>query len=451
MEKLQKNQIHTAQITGYTAEGAGVTRIGGQVVFVPGAARGDTLEVRIVKECKNFAYGKVERIVTPSPHRVEPACPAFPKCGGCDFWHIDYAEELSLKQQRVQDAMQRIGGFELPLPHIYPSPQVEDYRNKAQFPMGRQADGTVYFGFYRSRSHDIVPLQRCAIQDPGATALAQAVCRWAQVHRVSVYDEVRHEGLLRHVYVRTGAGGTLLCIVANGERLPAADALVELARQTCPDLQGVVLNVNTEKTNRVLGDRQVTLWGQPRLETAICGNRFLLSPQSFYQVNQQQAQQLYDGVLRLAELQPEQLALDLYCGIGTITLALAARCGSVIGVEIVPQAIEDAKESARRNGAENVSFLCADAAQAAAELAKQGLRPQTVVCDPPRKGMDQQALQAVLDMAPRRIVYVSCDCASLARDARILADGGYRLETVEAYDMFPRTANVESLALLIRE
>ena len=449
---MKKNDRCIITIHGYTAEGMGVGRTeDGMAVFVPQAARGDTLRVVLVKVLKHYAFGKIEEILTPSPYRTAVDCPAFGKCGGCDFRHLSYEEELWLKARRVHDAMTRIGGFDLPVPEITGSPKVEGYRNKAQFPVGMQ-ENRVVFGFYRSRSHQLIPLTGCKLQSEEACALAQAVCRWAEECKAAPYDEQRHSGLLRHIYVRQGQAGLHLTLVVREDRLPQEDRLVEICREAVPALCGIVVNINDVPGNRVLGLRCRTLWGDGRLEDTLAGNTFRLSPLSFYQVNHAQTEQLYDCAARWAAPDKNTEALDLYCGVGTITLTLASRCKSVMGVEIIPAAIEDAKENAARNGIENARFLCADAGQAATKLAEEGFRPQVIVVDPPRKGLDEAAVKAVCAMEPQRIVYVSCDCASLARDAKMLFEqGGYRPVKVQAFDMFPRTANVETVALLVRE
>ena len=449
---LQKNQVCTVTIQGYTAEGFGVGRTDeGLAVFVPGAARGDRLEVLAVKVLKHYAFGKIVNILEPSPYRVAPDCPHFGKCGGCDFRHLTYEEELWLKSQRVRDALARIGGFDLPAPEIVPSPRVAAYRNKAQFPVGSGPRGTV-FGFYRSRSHQLIPLEHCRLQSEEACAAAKAVCAWADEWGAAPYDEATGRGLLRHIYVREGRAGLHLTLVVREDALPESARLVELCRRAAPSLCGIVVNVNSRPGNRVLGPDCRTLWGDGRLEDDLAGSTFRLSPLSFYQVNHRQTENLYACAAAWAAPDEHTEALDLYCGVGTITLALAARCKSVVGVEIVPQAIADARENAARNGVENVRFLCADAGQAAEKLAREGFRPQVIVVDPPRKGLDEAAVRAVCAMAPRRIVYVSCDCASLARDAKMLQQaGGYRPLQVRAFDMFPRTANVETVVLLSRE
>lgn len=450
-QELQKNQTVTVTVDGYTAEGFGVGRMeNGMAVFIPQTARGDKAEVLLVKVNKRFAYGKLKRIVEPSPYRIEPDCPVFSKCGGCDFRHLTYEEELWLKARRVHDAMTRIGGFDLPVPEIVGSPAVEGYRNKAQFPVGTEA-GKPVFGFYRSRSHQIIPLKSCALQSKDACELAAAVCDWAEQSGAASYDEQTGKGLVRHIYVRQGKAGLHLTLVATKDKLPREHLLIDILQERCPLLCGIVVNVNDKPGNRVLGERCRTLWGADRLEDTLAGHSFRLSPLSFYQVNHDQCEQLYACAAEYAAPSPDTVALDLYCGVGTITLTLADRCRSVTGVEIVPAAIEDAKENAARNGVENVRFFCADAGQAAEQLAEEGLAPQVIVVDPPRKGVDEAAVDAICRMNPERVVYVSCDCASLARDAKLLFEkGGYRPVRVKAFDMFPRTANVETVCLLSR-
>ncbi len=450
MDALVKNAVLELTVEGYSSEGFGVARYNGMVVFVPCAARGDLLSVRIVKVLKNHAFGRIEKIITPSEARREPQCPLFPKCGGCDFLHISYEEELRLKEERVFEALTRIGGFDVSFPSAVPSPNILRSRNKAIFPLQGTPVGTV-FGFYRSRSHDVVPCRDCLINDEKASALAAAVAKWADTFGVSVYDEYNHTGILRKVFTRCGDGGVLLCIAAAADKLPHVKELTEFCISACPELCGIVLNVNDKETNLALSDKCVTLWGKPYLEDRLSGNLFRLSPLSFYQVNRAQAENLYDCVLSYASPGRDADALDLYCGVGTITLALARGFRSVVGAEIVPRAIDDARENARLNGVPNAEFICADAGDAAESMKARGFSPNTVVCDPPRKGMDKKALDAVLSFGAERIVYVACDPASLARDAKYLCENGYTLSEYKVFDMFPCTANVETVCLLSRQ
>lgn len=444
---IEKNMIFEAVIDGYTAEGAGVCRADGMAVFVPGAISGERCRVRIVKALKNYAFGRLEEVLVPSPHRITPDCPHFPLCGGCNFRHMDYEEELRQKAERVRDALQRIGGFEIDTPEVVPSPETCGYRNKAQFPLGT-VDGHAVFGFYGSRSHRLIPLKDCALGRPEAVELARAVCRWADENSVPVYDEATGQGLLRHVYVRSGAGHHLTVVVTKKPK--AAKLLSAYAQAACPGLSGVVLNYNPEPGNRVLGTRCETLWGEDALTDTLLGNTYRLSPLSFYQVNKAQAEQLYTAAAELSGLDGTQDALDLYCGVGTITLTLAPRCRQIVGVEIVPEAVKDARDNAARNGVENTRFICGDAGTAAQALSEEGFSPEVIVCDPPRKGLDAACISAIETLAPKNIVYISCDCASLARDARLLKEKGWDLTAVRAFDLFPRTAHVETVVLMSR-
>lgn len=344
--------------------------------------------------------------------------------------------------------MERLAGVPLPQLEITGGCR-QSYRNKAIYPCAMGETGPVA-GFYRSRSHQVVPCRRCAIQAPQADALRQAVLDWAAHWDVSIYDEQTGRGLLRRIYVRTGQGGALLTLVIAGTTIPQAEDLLSRCRQACPELAGLLLNENRDRGNRALGPQCQLLWGQDRLTDSLCGVEFSLSPLSFYQVNRRQAEALYRQAADYAGGGPEEILLDLYCGAGTIGLAMARQFSRLIGVEIVPQAVEDAKENARRNGVSNAQFLCADAGQAAQRLLQEGLRPHAIVVDPPRKGLDLSARQAVLALAPERLVYVSCDPATMARDIKELTQGGYRLTQARAFDLFPCTANVETVCQLTR-
>ncbi len=444
---LEKNKIVRALITGYSAEGFGVTRIDGQVVFVPRAIEGEVCDVRIVKVLKNIAYGKVERLLSPSAHRLDPDCPHDRACGGCAFRHMDYAEELQAKLARVRDALVRLGGSAVEPETILGAPETEHYRNKALYPIGPQGQ----VGFYRARSHEVQDVPTCLLQKPQAMAAADALREYSKLPGVTCYDEVRHKGLLRHLFVRTNKDGrSLVCVVVNGDKLPHEDTLVELMRRHVPDCVGILLSVNTRRTNVALGDAYRTLWGEDTVEDTLCGLQFRLSVPSFYQVNREQAERLYETAVEYADLHGTETVLDLYCGAGTITQVMAKKAGKVIGAEIVPEAINDAREAARRNGITNADFFCGDASDVAAEFAKNGLTPDVISVDPPRKGLSQEVVDAVASMAPERIVYVSCDPATLGRDVKRFAEHGYQVRKAVAVDMFPRTAHVETVALLTK-
>ena len=447
---LKKNDQFTGDITGYTSEGLGVTRApDGMTVFVRDAIAGERAVVAIEHVGKTAAHGRIVKLETVSPHRVNRACPYGKKCGGCAFWHMDYEEELRLKAQRVRDALTRIGGVDPGEVDILGG-CTDGYRNKAQFPVAEE-DGVPVAGFYMARSHRVLPVERCRIQSEQADTARDVVVTWMAREHVPAYDESSHQGLIRHIYVRTATTGTLVCIVANGAAPRSLKALVDDLTAALPDLQGIVWNENRQRTNVVLGPVFETVWGRGELEETLCGLRFQLSPRSFFQVNRAQAQRLYELALDLADLKETTTALDLYCDTGTITLLMARRAGKVYGVEVIEPAVEDARANARRNGLENAEFLCADAGEAAERFAAEGIRPEVIVVDPPRKGLSPEVVEAMGRMAPDRIVYVSCDPATLARDVTRLREAGYGLRSAQAVDMFPRCAHVETIVLLQRE
>lgn len=445
MPALEKNRIYRAHIDGYSSEGLGIARIDGQVVFVRGAVRGETCDVLVMKVLKNAAFGKIAALAEPSPARRTPDCPYYGRCGGCDFRHMSYEEELWAKRARVQDALTRIGGAEVTVEEILGAEQPLHYRNKSIYPISSAGE----VGFYRARSHQVVHVEHCLIQKPEADALAQAVRDYIARFQVEPYNEATGRGLLRHLYVRTSCRGeSLACLLVNGSRLPHEQELVDMLRAAAPGVCGVVLGENTRRGNAILGDRYRTLWGRDYLTDTLCGLELRLSVPSFYQVNHDQAQRLYEKALEYAGLTGRELAVDLYCGAGTITQVLAHRARHVIGGEIVPEAIRDAEDSARRNGVENVEFLCGDASRLAAELRQRGLRPDVICVDPPRKGLAPDVVEAAASMTPGRIVYVSCDPATLARDVARFASLGYCPVRACAVDLFPGTAHVETVCLL---
>ena len=443
-----KNQVYTAEITGYSSEGLGIARIGGQVVFVHNAILGEVCDILVMKVLKNTAYGKAVAWQSVSPHRVEPDCPYYRRCGGCAFRHMDYAGELEAKQRRVQDALRRVGGSSVEVEEILGAAETLRYRNKGQYPVS--PEGKV--GFYQARSHCVTDIDTCLIQKPQADAAASALRRYMAEHRVPGYDERTGKGLVRHLYVRTNqAGQSLICIVVNGDKLPHEEELVHSMRRAVPDAAGVVLGINTARSNVILGDRYRTLWGKDTLTDTLCGHQFRLSIPSFYQVNREQAEVLYRRAVDYAGLTGAELVLDLYCGAGTITLTMADRAKKLIGAEIVPPAVKNARENARANGISNVEFFCGDASDIAVKLAADDLRPDVICVDPPRKGLAPEVIDAMVRMGPQRIVYVSCDPATLGRDVKLLEQGGYKARRAAAVDLFPGTAHVETVILLSRK
>ena len=448
MDGWKKNASLTLEITGYTAEGMGVARWEGRVVFVSGTILGERWEVQLLKVKTNVAWGRAVRLLAPSPERVALDCPLAGRCGGCQYRHMTYEEELRAKRQRVQDALSRVGGVSLELPQVLGAETPLRYRNKVQFPVAQEKRGLAV-GYYRARSHDVLDVDDCLLQPEAVTTLRRAFKGWMERYRVPAYDEGTCQGLIRHLYVRTNqAGEALCCVVANGTRLPHAPELVQSLRQAVPTLAGLVLNTNTKDTNVILGPNYRTIWGRDFLEERLCGMTFRLSVPSFFQINRAQTERLYAQALEFAGLTGRETVLDLYCGIGTISLALAQRAGQVIGAEIVPEAVQDAQANAARNQVDNARFLCGDAGEAAFQLAAEGVRPQVICVDPPRKGLAPEVPEILASMAPDRIVYVSCDPATLARDVKRFGELGYPAVKAQAVDLFPRTAHVETVVLL---
>ncbi len=419
----------------------------GMTCFVAGALQGETCLVQLDKVGRTAAWGHVVRVLSPSPERAVPDCPYYVNCGGCALRHMSYSEELDFKRQKVADCLQRIGGCQTPVSVIYGAHNTERYRNKVQFPI---SDAGI--GFYAARTHAVTDVADCLLQPESAARLRHSLKEFMSAYQVPAYDERTGRGLLRHLYIRTNrAGESLCCLLVNGRALPHEAELVEALRGAEPQLRGVVLGVNESRSNVILGESYRTLWGQDFLMDEMCGLSFRLSVPSFYQVNTPQAEVLYALALDYAALTGTETVLDLYCGIGTITLCLARRARRVIGAEMVPEAIRDARENARRNGVENAEFFCGDASEVAARLAAQQLRPNVITVDPPRKGLAEDVVASIAQMAPGRVVYVSCDPATLARDVKRFAQQGYAARRAAAVDLFPRTAHVESVVLLERE
>ncbi|MBE7041914.1 MAG: 23S rRNA (uracil(1939)-C(5))-methyltransferase RlmD [Ruminococcaceae bacterium] len=443
----QKNEIMTLTACGYTNEGEGVCRAEGFVVFVPGMLEGEQAEVQLLKVKKTYAYGKIVRLLNQSEERNEIDCPSFPQCGGCKLRHMSYEEELKLKKQLVTDAVERIGGLHLKVWEVRPSPKQFHYRNKAQLPVGME-NGVPVTGFFAARSHRLVSCQNCLIGDERTDLASKALAEYMQKTGATVYDETTHRGLIRHLYLRYGTEKTMVCVVTNGKKLPNSELLCEKMRNALGEQITVVQNVNTEKTNVVLGKEMIPLFGDGTISDRLCGLEFQISPHSFFQVNHAQTEQLYQKAVELSAVSKEDTILDLYCGIGTMTLLFADKAKKAYGVEIVPQAIENAKKNAEKNGIENVEFLCGDASTAVKKFENEPV--DVVVVDPPRTGCSAELIDSILKISPKRIIYVSCNPATLARDMKLFAESGYMGEEVYPFDMFPRTAHVETVALLTK-
>ena len=451
---LQKNQILTLRIERLSSDGSGVAHSAdGEAVFVPGTAPGDEARVRIVKDCGRYAFGILDELLTPSPDRIPVDCPVAGPCGGCSLRHLDYAAELRAKQESVLDAFRRIGGLEVPVLDILPSPEVDRYRNKVQFPVGVDKNGVPCIGFYAGRTHRIVPCPDCKLQPSVLNEIGNALCAFFAQQGIRPYDEQSGKGLVRHIFLRRGAhsGQIMVCLVCTRAKLPHAEQLCTALRGQFPAISTILLNVNAKNTNVILGSENHILYGPGYIEDTLCGVPVRLGPLSFYQVNTLAAERLYGVAAQYAQLTPDDALLDLYCGMGTIGLSMAEQCRELIGVEIVPEAIESAKANAARMGeavAAKSRFFCADAGQAATQLAAEGLHPDIVMLDPPRKGCDEATLSAVVRMAPRRVVYVSCNPATAARDAAWLEQNGYHAEKVQPVDLFPRTKHCECVIAL---
>ena len=450
---LQKNQIIPLTIQRLSNDGSGVGHWDGEAVFVPGTAPGDSIQARIVKDCKRYAFGIVEALETASPDRIPLDCPVAGPCGGCSLRHLRYQAELQAKEAAVADAFRRIGGLDVAIQPILPSPEVDRYRNKVQYPVGKDKDGHLCIGFYAGRSHRIVPCADCKLQPTVLNEIGNALCGLLEQYGVQPYDEQSGKGLVRHIFLRRGAhsGQIMVCLVCTRSRLPHADEIVQQLCRRFDAIRTILINVNREKTNVILGLENQILYGPGFIEDTLCGVPVQLGPLSFYQVNTPGAEQLYRVAAEYAASSSDDLLLDLYCGMGTIGLSMVQRCRELIGVEIIPEAIESAKANAARMGAEVAAksrFFCADAGEAASRLASEGLAPDIVVVDPPRKGCDQATLSAIVKMAPCRLVYVSCNPATAARDCAILQQSGYSVDKVQPVDMFPRTGHVEAVILL---
>lgn len=446
---LNKNQDIKLHIEGMTAEGQGVGHFDGQAVFVKDSAIGDDLDVHIILAKKTYAIGKINRILEPSLDRQELDCAVAGKCGGCAYRHINYEAELRLKAQRVEDAFSRLGHLDVKFDPIVGS-QIDGYRNKAQYPVSRDTrDNEPLIGFYAFNTHRIVPSLDCKLQSPIFFDVLTIVKNWMAEHNISTYDETKHRGLLRHIYIRHAkfTGEVMVCLVINGDSIPNEVELIDELTTGIPKLKTVVLNINKDNSNVVLGRANKVLFGDGYINEKILGKTFRISPLSFFQVNSKQCEVLYKNAALFAGLTGDETLLDLYCGTGTIGLTMADDVKRLVGVEIVPQAIEDAKINAKVNGIENAEFYCGDAAEVATKL---DIKPDVVIVDPPRKGMAESLIDTVVSMEPSRIVYISCDPATLARDCARFASRGYRTLRARPIDMFPRTAHVETVALLAK-
>ncbi len=459
---IKKNDIVRLTVTDVTLEGDGVGRHEGMAVFVPGCAVGDEIDCRIVKVLKNRAYGIIEKMITASPDREDRGCVVKKTCGGCVFRNISYEAELKIKQAAVKNAFVRMGGFDIcegenMLP-ILGCKFTDRYRNKAQYPTAADKSGKAVCGFYAKRSHRIVPCGDCLLQPEIFGKITSEILRLSNEENIPPYNEETGDGFLRHVYLRQGyhSREIMVCLTVKNEDKKYAEKLKKLndiLPKKFPEIRSILLNINPEKTNVILGKKYINIWGENFITDEMCGNKIEISPAAFYQVNTAQAERLYETAAEFAEIKGNEDILDLYCGAGTIGLYFAKKGGAschVTGAEIIPEAVENAKKNAVANGISNVDFICADAGEAAKILAEKRRTPDIIITDPPRKGCGGLTLESIVKMRPRRVVMVSCNPATAARDCRYLADNGYRLDRLRAVDMFPGAGHVECAVLMIR-
>ena len=449
---VEKNKEYVVDVHGMGYEGEGVSKIDNFTVFIPGALENEKVKIRIVKINKNFGFGKLMEVLEPSPDRAEPECGIYKRCGGCQLQHLSYGAQLKFKKNRVEDCLKRIGKLEGFILHdTIGMDNPYRYRNKVQIPVGSK-DGKVAIGFYAQRSHDIIDMDSCLIQNETADRVIGIVRRWVDRHNIEAYDEQRSSGTLRNIMVREGfrTGEVMVVMVTRTKQLPHWEELVAALKDGIPGLKSVIQNINPKQTNVILTDECVTLWGSNTISDYIGEFRFNISPLSFFQVNPVQTEVLYSKALEYAGLTGNETVFDAYCGTGTITLFLSKKAKKVYGVEIVPQAIENARINAEQNGVENAEFIVGEAEKVIPDLIKQGVKADVVVVDPPRKGCGIELLEAIAGIAPKRIVYVSCDPGTLARDLGILKELGYETKEVQPVDMFPMTGHVECVVFMSR-
>ena len=446
---IVKNKEYIVTIEGYTSEGSGVARIDGRAIFIPNTLKGEVWHVKIVKVTSSVIFAKGLECMKRSADRAEPQCPYFGRCGGCDTWHMTYEEELRFKLSRVNDALHHIGRQAYTAETILGCETQHRYRNKGIFNVTR-TDGKASYGFYRQRTHELIPIDQCLIQMPLGERAARAVCEFLNDNDLLPFSEEDGTGTVRHVYCRSAVytRDAVACIISARAFGAFTMPLVQALREKCPELTGIVLCINNQRYNSILAGDFYTLYGKAEITDYLGRNEFVISPQAFYQINPPQAERLYIQAMEYACSGACDSVLELYCGAGTISMFLAERFKAVTATEIVPEAIENARENAARNGFSNITFFCGDAAQTARHYQERHEKPDCVVVDPPRKGMDEEAVRAVADIAPERVVYISCNPSTLARDILRFNEYGYHLEAATAVDMFPRTCHVETVVLL---
>ena len=457
MDALSKNDIIELNITDMTADGEGIGKYNGFPFFVKDAIIGDVISAKVVKLKKTYGYARVESVLTPSPDRVTPHCSIARQCGGCQIQAMDYKAQLAFKEKMVRNNLSRIGGIEPDTYAFLPIVGMDnpyEYRNKAQFPVAKDKNGNIVMGFYAGRTHSVIGCERCHIGDRVNEPVLAAVRDYMTVCTIPPYNEIDTSGTVRHILIRVGkkTGEVMVCLVINADTLPDTSYIVEKLCDSVPGIASVMININKEKTNVILGPVSKTIWGKSYIEDFIGDIRYRISPNSFYQVNPIQTEKLYTKALSLAELTGNETVWDLYCGIGTISLFLAKKARKVYGVEIVPQAIEDARQNALLNGIDNATFFAGKAEEVVPAYYDEHRdeHADVMVVDPPRKGCDEKLLATMISMSPERIVYVSCDSATLSRDLKFLTSNGYDVRQVQCFDQFPHTCHVETVACLQR-
>ena len=451
---IKKNEIYDIQIDAQGSEGEGIGRIDGFTVFVKNAVEGDVVNAKIIKVNKSFAFAKIEKIITPSPYRSEPKCSVYNRCGGCNFMHISYEKQLELKNKRIFDALTRIGGCkDINLPELIGMDEPYYYRNKTQLPVGTDKSGNVITGFFAPRTHSICAVDECVCAPKIQKTVTDTIKSFMKKYNISAYDEENHKGIVRHIFMRTSKRGeVMVVIITNALDLSHSNELVDMLKENVASLVSVVQNINMDKTNLILGKNNITLYGSDTLIDSIGDLTFNISPLSFYQINAIQTQKLYNTALEFASLTGNETVFDLYSGIGTISLFMAKHAKKVLGFEIVPDAVEDAKKNAKQNNIENAHFYCGPVEKTVVEIYNAGQRADVIMLDPPRKGADEITLETIIKTAPKRIVYVSCNPETLARDVKFLREnGGYDIKKVQGVDMFPHTNHVETVVMLCQE
>ncbi|MBZ4663425.1 MAG: rRNA (uracil-5-)-methyltransferase RumA [Caloramator sp.] len=447
---VEKNKDYIVNITGMGFQGEGVGRVEDYTLFIEGAIEGEEVKVKAVKTQKNFGFGKLLEVIKPSEYRTTPICPVYKRCGGCQIQHLTYEGQLNFKKNRVKDCIERIGKLEgVTIHNTLGMKNPYRYRNKVQLPVGEK-DGEVVIGFFAPRTHVIIDIETCYIQDEVADKVIRITKDWIKEYKVEPYNEQTKDGLIRHIMVRQGfkTGDVMVVLVSRKKQVPYLDEFVEMIRKNIENIKSIVLNINPKDTNVILGEECITLYGQDYITDYIGEFRFNISPLSFFQVNPVQTEVLYNKALEYANLTGEEVVFDAYCGTGTISLFLAKKAKKVYGVEIVPQAIENAWENAKQNNVGNVEFIVGESENVIPKLIEEGIKADVIVVDPPRKGCEKTLLEAIAKSNPKRIVYVSCDPATLARDLAILNDFEYKTKEVQPVDMFPQTAHVECVALI---